>query len=519
MSGHTGWPLLAGQGIASAAGRNPDRDAIRLLNDDGGVAARVTYRHLVERMNRLAWAALEGLGLRAGDHAAIVAPNCVEYLEIVCGLGLAGIATATPSPKLKAAEIGAICEDAQARLILVHPDQADAVRSLDLPFADRIIVLGAEYEALLAQAKSTPLPEALLADEMSDFVLHYTSGTTGKPKGVRVTHRSRTLTCYGSGVEFGCYGPDDSFLGIAPLCHGAGFAFGLAPIFFGGTCDLLGKFDPELTLRALKQDRHSGVFMVPTHFHAIFGLEQSVLSSQRPDGLRTIISNAAPLPQATKERIVEYFGDGLLHECYGSTEAGIVSNLRPKDQLRKVKCVGLPFTNTEIKLVDDAGHTVPRGEVGELFSRSPFIFNGYWQKPEETAAALREGWVSAGDLARMDDEGYLYIVDRKKDMIISGGINVYPREIEEVLFQHPAVAEAAVIGLPDDYWGERITAVIVPRNPEEISTESIIDHCRSALADYKRPRDLHCIDALPKNAAGKTLKNALRDMMQGQPDA
>jgi long-chain acyl-CoA synthetase len=214
-------------------------------------------------------------------------------------------------------------------------------------------------------------------------------------------------------------------------------------------------------LRAVHSGRVTGMFTVPTHYHAIFGLDRAVLEANRGNRLKGIVANAAPLPQSMKEQIVEYFGDGLLHETYGSTEAGVVSNLRPRDQLRKRNCVGQPFIGNSVRLLDEQGLEVGPGVVGELFSTSPFLFNGYWNNETATQDAFRHGWVSVGDLAMRDEEGYLYIVDRKKDMVISGGMNIYPREVEDVLNGHPSVAESAVFGIPDPQWGESLVACVV----------------------------------------------------------
>ncbi len=236
----------------------------------------------------------------------------------------------------------------------------------------------------------------------------------------------------------------------------------------------------------------------------------STVERARKHRLKTIISNAAPLPQRTKEIIVDVWGDGILHETYGSTEGGIVTNLRPEYQLTKQKCVGKPFPCTLVRIVDDNNNEVKPGEIGELFSTSPYLFNGYWGKPEETAAALRDGWFSAGDLAMRDDEGFVYIVDRKKDMIISGGINVYPREVEEVLFRHPQVQDAAVLGLPDEKWGEAIVAVVVRRQGMDEDAESLVAFCKEQLAGFKVPRRIVYADSLPRNPTGKILKRELR---------
>jgi len=508
-------PLLAGSGVYYNALRTPEKIALRLIAADGSVAGIVSFAELHARMNRVAHLAGAELHLRRGDHAAIIAGNCLEYLEILCGLANAGIASATPSPRLSAKELVAICDDAEAKVVFADAASAEVLAGQQLQTVTRIVTLGPHYEALLAESDDGDLPLGQLADETSDFVIPYTSGTTGRPKGVRVSHRSRVLTFLAMGLEYGCFGPDDYFLCVAPLCHGAGLAFGLGPISFGGTCDIHARFDPELVMRELKMRGHSGVFMVPTHFHALFGLGSKVLAANRPSALKAIISNAAPLPQATKEQIVEYFGTGLLHECYGSTEAGIVCNMRPEKQLEKPNCVGLPFPQTAVRLLGEDGKPVPPGVVGELFSSSPYLFNGYWQLPEATAEAFRGCWVSAGDLAWQDEDGYFYVVDRKKDMIISGGINIYPREIEEVLHQHPGVRDVAVVGLPDAYWGESVAAFVVRAPGVQLDEEAVLACCADRLADYKRPRRIVWIDEVPRNPTGKVLKRELRQRYGG----
>lgn len=496
-------PLLLSGGLHAAAARQPAKIA---LSCEGRV---LTYAELSARVGRVAGAAVAA-GLRRGDRIAVIAPNCLEYAELVCGFSDAGAVVATLSPRLTAREILEACDDCGARLAVAHPAVAETVFAARPASVERVLVLGAEYDAWRDSAPRVA-PLANLS-ETEPFALVYTSGTTGKPKGIVISHRSRSLIFHGMAMEYGCYGPDDLQLGIAPMAHGAGFAFIMASLYFGGSVEVLSKFDPELVLQRLGSVPFTGVFMVPAHFHAIFGLEAATLGRWRgrAAALRTIISNASALPQDTKERIIDYWGDGLLHETYGSTEAGIVTNLRPQDQLSRERSVGHPFALNEVRLLADDGREVGVGEVGELYSRSPYLFNGYFRKPEETAAVLRDGWVTAGDLARRDEDGYFYIVDRKKDMVITGGYNVYPREVEEQLHEHDAVLEAAVVGVPDDHWGETLLAFVVPRPGCALSPVDLERHCRDRLAGYKVPKRFATIAALPRNAAGKVLKNDLR---------
>ncbi|MEQ8388070.1 MAG: AMP-binding protein [Alphaproteobacteria bacterium] len=488
-------------GVRSSAERTPAKIALA----EG--TRQLSYRALVENMDRVANAA-EGLNLSPGDHVALISPNCLEFIEIVLGLSSIGLGVVLVNPRLTAPEIEYICADSQVRTIFVHETLEDLIAGCDVPSSDRTIVIGRDYDGWRQAGR--PRPPRIRLNEWDVFALSYTAGTTGKPKGVMLSHRSRALTFYAMAVEYGCYSPDDRSLVLAPLFHGGGFAFGLAPIFFGGFSEILSKFDPETVLRKFDELSITNTFMVPTHFNAIFALGAKTLGQYQAPSLHTIISNAAPLPQATKEKIVDHFGEGRLHETYGSTEGGIVTNLRPPDQLRKTRCVGQPFPCTFVKLLDEAGQEVPDGEVGELHSYSPFLFNGYWGMPEATADSLKEGWLSVGDMARKDEEGYYYIVDRKKDVIISGGVNIYPREIEEVLHTHPAVAEAAVIGIEDDYWGEAAKAIVSLRAGEAATADEIIDFCRTSLAGYKIPKIVSFTEALPRNAAGKVLKRDLR---------
>lgn len=490
--------------LRAAMHRDPNKVAIQ-----HGTKQR-TFAELSQRVDRLTAAAISEFGLRKGDHAAIVAKNCIEYIEIACGIPEAGVAVAAIGSKLAGPEIAAICDDSGARVLFVDDAAADVIDPQQLGSVERVVQIGSEYEAIIEGAKvPDEYPEVF---EWDPWVIPYTSGTTGQPKGVLLSHRSRLLGFYQQALEFGCYSPDDRFLGTTPMHHGAGMAFPLAAIMAGGFTELVDKFDPELLLRKLKNEGFSGVFTVPAQHHAIFQLEPRILEQYRSPAIKALISNAAPLPQTLKHQIVDYFGDNVLHETYGSTEAGFVTNLRPPYQLSKERCVGTPFAHTLVKLTDDDFNEVGVDTVGELWTSSTSAFNGYWQRPEETAAAFHDGWITVGDLARRDADGFVYIVDRKKDMVITGGINVYPREIEEILSQHEAVAQVAVVGVDDDQWGERLKAFVVLRGEAALDAADVESFCDGKLARYKIPREVAIIDELPRNAAGKILKTSLREL-------
>lgn len=491
-------PLTLGRGLTATAARAPDKAALICG------PRTLSYKGLIARMRCLGNAGSAVHGLRPGDRVALIAPNCLEFTEIVVGLADLGVVVATLNPRLTPSELGPILADCDPRLVIVHPDAAalgEFARGLGLP----LLRLGPDYDRLLSAASDAPV--ACAAAETDSFALAYTSGTTGDPKGVLLSHRSRALTFMAMAGEYGCFGPDDHFLALAPMYHGAGLVFALAPLWAGGTCTILPHFDPEAVVDRLADGDIDGVFVVPTHLGRMLDIPATHLAGHR---LRTIISNAAALPQSAKVRAIEQFGPGILHETYGSTEAGIVTNIRPADLLRKPGSVGVPFMGIEIELRDDGDAPVADGEPGELFVRGPYAFNGYRNRPEETADALRDGWVTVGDMAVRDSEGFYTIVDRKNDMIVTGGINVFPREIENVLIRMPGIADVAVVGLPDDEWGERLHAFIVAA-PDARHPEAIVAACRAELAGFKVPRGITFIDELPRNVGGKLVKRLLRE--------
>jgi acyl-CoA synthetase (AMP-forming)/AMP-acid ligase II len=282
-------------------------------------------------------------------------------------------------------------------------------------------------------------------------------------------------------------------------------------VFCGGRLAMLRKWDPEAALAMMEQERATSVFLVPTHAQMMRSLGEERIASFDLSALETLYFNAAALKMPLKEWVIGAFPGVGLHECYGSTEAGVVTNLRPADQLTRPGSVGPPWFLTEVRLLDVDRNPVAPGEVGELYSRSPYLMNGYLKDDAATEACTTpDGFITAGDLARADEDGYLAIVDRVKDMIITGGVNVYPREVEDVLLSHPAVEQVAVTGVPDEEWGEAVAAFVVLRRGAEIRPEELTDLCRSQMAGFKVPKVYRFEDTLPSSAAGKILKRELR---------
>ncbi|MFT7285971.1 MAG: acyl-CoA synthetase (AMP-forming)/AMP-acid ligase II [Halieaceae bacterium] len=496
-------PLSVARGVLSAAQRFPDRQAI-----EAGTRS-LSYRELAARILQIGSVGIHDFGLKPGDVVALVSPNRLEYIEIVAGLAEAGLVVATLNPHLSPAELKAILEDCRPALSIVDPtleDLCNCISEAGIPS----VLIGADYEDLLSRARDEPTPDA---DEYAAFSICYTSGTTGRPKGVLLPHRSRALVCLASAVEYNCFGPGDRFLALAPLFHGAGFAFALAAVSHGGTCILHDGSDGESIICRLEVGDIHGVFMVPTHFKRIHDLpEERFNGFAERHALRTIISNAAALSPRFKVLSVQRFGQGLLHETYGSTEGGVVSNMRPDRLLDLPESVGTPFPWMEVEIRRPDGSQCRPGEVGELFSRGPYTFIGYLNREEATLEALQEGWLTVQDLAVRDEEGFISIVGRIKDMVVSGGVNIYPAEIEKVIAIEPSVAEVAVVGLPDEEWGERLHAFVVPQPESTVDIDGLIARCRRSLSGYKVPRGITVIDELPRNASGKILKKALREL-------
>jgi long-chain acyl-CoA synthetase len=487
-----------------------------------GVAAVVdgdrvqTYGELDERSSRVG-SALLGAGLSPGDAVAVLLGNRLEYCEVAAGIAKAGLVMVPLNPRMTGPEVDYIVGHSGARG-LVLDDALAGIADGVAPAMHCVLSIGGSglgpaYEDALAAARA--VDPRIAVDENDPFCVAYTSGTTGRPKGVLISHRSRALTFTMSALEYGL-GTGRRSIAVAPMYHGAGFAFGYAPVFTGGTVSMLRGWDPEAFLAMIERDRAQSVFLVPTHAQMIRNLVDDPASRFDLSSLDTLYFNAAALPTPLKEWVLDAFPGAGVHELYGSTEGGIISNLRPLDARRKAGSVGHPWHFTEVRVVDDEGNPVAPGEPGELFSRSPYLMNGYLDDPEATAACTTDdGFLTCGDVVTLDDEGFIRIVDRKKDLIISGGVNVYPRDVEEAVLTLAGVREVAVVGVPHDTWGEQVVAYVVAAPGAQISTEVVDEHLRGTLAAYKIPRDVVTVDALPRNASGKVLKRDLRETYAG----
>ena len=470
-------------GLSWAAARDPDRVAVR----DG--ARAFTYRALDQRVNRLAHVLL-GLGIRPGDRLLIQLGDRIEHLEALFACAKVGIVAAPVDHRWRPAEVQHAVKLYDPRAVLFE----EATRALAPAIDGPCICLERDYDSLLAQAVSA---EALRPVEaQAPFCIGSTSGTSGLPKGILLTHRSMLWRLPIYAFDFGM-GPGDTWLSITPLAQGGGRAFAMAHLQRGGTVLIDPDFDPERVLATIERERVTTCFMVPTMFRRVLG--DPMLARADSSSLRCVISTGAELPPETRLQIVDRFTPNL-YQFYSSTESGGITVLPPWLQDAKGDSVGVGVFGKELRLADD----------GEVLSRGPAVMLEYFRNAEATAEAFDGDWFRTGDFGRLDEEGFLYIVGRKKEMIISGGLNVYPAEVERALYTHPAVQEAAVVGRPDQEWGEVVAAFVQLRPGGRATAEELIEHCRERLASYKKPRHVKFMAELPRTTSGKIAKQFLR---------
>jgi fatty-acyl-CoA synthase len=486
------------------------------------LARSMTYRQWNERSCRLANALL-GMGLAKGDRVAILAYNCVEWMEIYVALAKAGLVAVPINFRLVGPEIRYIVDDAGARALIVQDDlldQVEAVR-LDLSLAqDSYLHFGGKktppgyqsYETLIARASASEPAAAVLPEDT--WALMYTSGTTGKPKGAIRSHESVALLALITALDQG-FTRNDTGLLVMPLFHANSLYYATVLAYCGASTVIYDRksFDPEHCLRTLSEERITFTSLVPTHFIMMLALPDAVRATYWADSVTKLLISSAPARKETKLAVMEHFKNAGLLEGYGSTEAGWVTLLRPDEQLSKLGSIGRELTGSgRIKLLNGTGEEVANGEVGELYSRTPYAFHGYWNQPETTASAFRGPYCSVGDMAWRDEEGYYYLADRKSNMIISGGENIYPSEVEGLLGSHPKVKDIAVIGIPDDKWGEAVHAVVVLRDGQRVSEDELLAWSSSKIAGYKRPKSVAFIheEEMPRTATGKVLHRVLK---------
>ena len=481
-----------------------------LVSQDGRCQ---TFAELCDRSLRLA-SALAADG-QPGDHVAILADNQPEYVEAYYGVPAAGRRLVFLNYRLAVPELVRIVNDARATRLLYAPAFTGVVERMrpELETVRSTLELGAPLERFIAPHPArAPFPA--LDDREIAWII-YTSGTTGMPKGAMLSHRNLFASIFNSQVSQPGEPPENPyFLMPFPLCHIAGFAV-LGQHLVGNPVALMTAYSSAAWMRMVDELRITGTALAPTMINML--LNDPGIATHDLGSLRSLGYGASSIPAEVLRRAMARFGP-IFTQGFGMTElAGNVIFMSKADHVRAdreapelLRAAGRVGALAAVRIVDAEDNDCPVGVAGEIVVRGDQVLAGYWNRPEANAEAFRGGWFHTGDVARMDDEGFVYIVDRKKDMIVSGGENVYPREVEEVLFQHPAVAEAAVFGLPDTHWGERVSAAIVLRPEARVEPAELDAFCRGRLAGYKRPRDWHVVSEIPKNVSGKVLKRELR---------
>jgi long-chain acyl-CoA synthetase len=482
--------------LREAAQMYPDRAAVRLDEEV------ISYALLDELSARVAgW--LRERGLRPGDPVGVMLPNVVPFPVVYYGVLRAGGAVVPMNPLLKCREVAHYLGDSGARLVIAWETVAsEAQAGAQAAGASAVIIGGSS----LGSVSQWPLsPDVARRGDDDTAVILYTSGTTGTPKGAELTHANMRRNASVTATTLLALGPDDVVMGCLPLFHSFGQTCGLNAAMLSGAClTLISRFSPAQALRVIARDKVTVFEGVPTMY---VGLLQAAAGAPDTSTLRLCVSGGAALPVEVLHGFEKAFGTVVL-EGYGLSETSPVATFNRRGQ-RKPGSIGVPIEGVELRLVSEDGAEVAGGEVGEIAIRGHNVMKGYRGRPEATSAAMSGGWFRTGDLARADEDGFYYIVDRKKDMIIRGGYNVYPREVEEVLYEHPAVLEAAVIGVPDPSLGEEVAAAVVLRPGAAATPAELRDWVRQRVAAYKYPRRVWLADALPKGPTGKVLKREI----------
>jgi len=478
------------------------------------------YATLARRAATLGRALLEQHGLQPGDRVGLFMSNHPAVLEIVFGCWWAGLAVVPINPKLHPAEAHFILGHSGAALAFVTDDIGPGLqqhRTAQGRLREIVFAQQSEYGRLLS-GEPLPAPATRQPDDLA--WLFYTSGTTGRPKGVMITHRNMLtmVLCYLADVD--AARPQDAALYAAPMSHGAGL-YGLPLVAVGGRhiVPASGGFDAAEVLQLARHHRNVCMFAAPTIVKRL--VDQAEAQGETGEGLKTIVYGGGPMYVEDIQRALRVMGPRFV-QIYGQGEAPMTISVLSRAQLMDVGhphylarlgSVGIAQTAAELRVTDAQGHDLPLGEVGEVLTRGDAVMAGYWRDPEATAKALRDGWLFTGDMGQLDEHGFLTLRDRSKDLIISGGSNIYPREVEEALLRHPGVAEVSVVGEPDPEWGENVVAFVAPRPGHTLSAAELDATCQAQIARFKRPKRYEFVDALPKNHYGKVLKTELRERL------
>ena len=499
----------------------PDAPAVVVHPSHGARPSVTTFAELNSLVNRVAQGML-ALGAEPGDRIVWSGPNSLEVLAVIHAARKAGLVAVPLSYRFNAAEMQYVIDNSDATLVVADADYAPLIASVRdaLPKVRAFAGFCATAEPVdlpdgfvsweqLIEGQPDEAPEPPDASSVGAQML-YTSGTTGKPKGALRTTTNAAIVL-ALAAELGVEPGNEVHITTGPLYHSGPLAFASINHTLGAKIVVLRRFDPEAWLEAVEEHRVTNSFSAPTQLKRIVALPDARLAAADVSSLRWLIANAAPVPYALKQEVIAKLGDGFLFEVYGSTELGIITVLKPEDQLRKPGSCGKTYGGIEFRIVKDDGTIAEPGERGELFMSTGLAMDGY-HRTEEQLAEIEDGqWKSVGDIAYADEEGYLYICDRKKDMIISGGVNIYPAEIEAVIHEHPQVLDAAVFGVPDEEWGESVYCILQPKPGETLDVDEVRAFVEARVGGYKRPRSYEVRDELPRTDAGKLLKRVLRD--------
>ncbi len=504
--------------LAVHAQNAPDKVAVIVDASGGATPSTTSFADLNALVNRLGHGLLAA-GAESGERLVWCGPNSLEVLATIHAARKCNLVAVPLSYRFNAEEMQYVIDNSDATVVVIDAEEAPLVASVreQLPKLRAVVVFGGEVPAgsgFLAwddvcNGQSEAEPDIEATSEAGAAMI-YTSGTTGKPKGALRTRTDRQIV-FALLDALRLLHENSVHLTTGPLYHSGPLAFASLSHTLGAPIIVLRKFDPVRWIALVKEHRVTNSFSAPTQLKRIVSLPDAELARADLSSMICLIANAAPVPYALKQEIIDKLGDGFLFEVYGSTELGVDTVLPPEDQLRKPGSCGKPYGGIEIRIVKDDGTVAGTGEAGELFVRTGLAMDGYHHSEEQLTELADDHWKSVGDIAYVDEEGYVFICDRKKDMIISGGVNIYPAEIEAVLHAHPQILDAAVFGVPNDEWGESVYAIVQPKAGETIDLAELRAFVESRLARYKQPREYEIRAELPRTDSGKLLKRVLRD--------